>query len=88
MIYIRYNNGRVLQGVVLAFGDGLVRVAVKDCDDAVEFRLVSQVWVSEDCEVVKLDFEVTVDPLEGEESDLLETLLSCGLQPVSILRVM
>ena len=56
MIYIHYNNGRVLQGVVLAFGDRLVRVAVKDSDDAVEFRLVNQVWVSEDCEVVKLDF--------------------------------
>jgi len=88
MIYIRYNNGRVLQGVVLAFGDGLVRVAVKDCDDAVELRLVNQVWVSEDCEVVKLDFAETVGLREGEESDLLETFLSCGRQPVSTLRVM
>ena len=56
MICIRYNNGRVLLGVVLAFGDRVVRVAVKDSDDAVEFRLVNEVWVSEDCEVVKLDF--------------------------------
>ena len=56
MICIHYNNGRVLHGVVLAFGDRLVRVAVKDSDDAVEFRLVNQVWVSEDCEVVRLEF--------------------------------
>ena len=62
MICIHYNNGRVLQGVVLAFGDRLVRVAVKDSDDAVEYRLVNQVWVSEDCEVVRLDFRLAAPP--------------------------
>jgi hypothetical protein len=88
MIYIHYNNGRVLQGVVLAFGDRMVRVAVKDSDDAVEFRLVNQVWVSEDCEVVKLDFAERLAPVESEEADLLENMFRFELQPVSIQRVM
>jgi len=88
MIYIHYNNGRVLQGLVLAFGDRLVRVAVKDSDDAAEFRLVNQVWVSEDCEVVKLDFAEQFVPVESAEFDLLETLYRCESQPVSSQRVM
>ena len=63
MIYIHYNDGRVLQAVVLAFGDRRVRVAVRDCDDSSEYRLVNQVWVSEDCEVVRIEFaEGTVAP--------------------------
>lgn len=86
MICIRYNNGRVLQGVVLAFGDRLVRVAVKGSDDAVEFRLIKQVWVSEDCEVVELQFAEPAAP--AEEADPLETLLRFELPPVSMQRVM
>ena len=88
MISIHYNNGRVLQGVVLAFGDDLVRVAVKDSDDASEFRLVNQAWVSEDCEVVKLHFVERFAPEESAVSGLLETLFRCEPQPVSIQRVM
>ena len=88
MIYIHYNNGRVLQGLVLAFGDRLVRVAVKDSDDAAEFRLVNQVWVSEDCEVVKLHFVEQFVPEESAEADLLETLFRSQSQPVSTQHVM
>jgi hypothetical protein len=96
MICIHYNDGRVLQGVVLAFGDRLVRVAVKGSEDAVEFKLVNQVWVSEDCEVVRLDFadlSQGVTPLESheaesEEGDLLDTLFRFESQPVSLRRVM
>ena len=88
MIYILYNNGRVLQGFVLAFGDRRVRVAIKDSDDAAEFRLVNQVWVSEDCEVVKLHFVEQFDPVESAEADLLETLFRCEPQPVATQRVM
>jgi hypothetical protein len=88
MISIHYNDGRVLQGVVLAFGDQLVRAGVKDSDDAVEFRLVNQVWVSEDCEVVSLHFVERFAPEESAESDPLETLFRCASQPVSIQRVM
>ena len=63
MIYIHYNDGRVLQALVLAFGDRKVRVAVKGFDDCSEYRLIGQVWVSEDCEVVRIEFaEGTVAP--------------------------
>ena len=96
MICIHYNNGRVLQGVVLAFGNRLVRVAVEGSEDAVEFKLINQVWVSEDCEVVKLhfaDFRQGVTPEECEEAgsedaDLLDSFLHFRSQPASLRRVM
>ena len=88
MIRIHYNNGRVLQGVVLTFGDRLVRVAVKGSDDTSEFRLVNQVWVSEDCEVVRLDFAESTAPVEIDERGLLETLFRFELLPLPIQRVM
>jgi len=75
MIHIHYSNGRVLQGVVLAFGDHVVRIAVKDSDDAVEYRLVNHVWVSEDCEIVRMEFAGAGDPVNCEASDPLEPVV-------------
>jgi hypothetical protein len=88
MIFIHYNNGRVLHGVVLAFGERLVRVAIKDADDAVEFRLVNQVWVSEDCEVVQLECAERTAAVGNESTDLLETLIRSHGQASSVQRVM
>jgi hypothetical protein len=87
MIYITYNNGRVLQGIVLALGDRRVRVAIKDSDDAVEYRLVNQVWVSEDCEVVTIDFDARPGLMEREE-ELLESLFPFAAEPAPVTRVM
>ena len=75
MIYIHYSNGKVLHGVVLALGDHVVRVAVNDSDDAVEYRLINQVWVSEDCEVVRMVFADDADPVRRDENDSLETVV-------------
>ena len=88
MIYIYYNNGQMLHGVVLAFGDRMLRLAVEGADDAVEYRLVNQVWVSEDCEVVLLKFTELAVPMDGEQADQLESLLRGQLPPVSMQRVM
>src|SRR6266568_7185779 len=77
MILINYRNGRVLQGIVLSFGDQLMRVAIKDSDDAAEFRLINGAWVSEDCEIVRLEFaapNATVDV----QDDFLDALLTAA----------
>ena len=87
MLFIHYNNGVVLPGVALAIGDRVVRVAVKDSHDAVEFRLINQVWVSEDCEVVEISFTERRAPLESAEASL-ETLFRFQSQPVAAQRVM
>ncbi len=88
MISIHYSNRPVLQGVVLAFGDRRVRVAVKDSDDAVEFRLINQAWVSEDLEVVRLDAREQVAEAETEGADPFESLFRAERQPESMRRVM
>jgi hypothetical protein len=88
MLWIHYNNGRVLPGVALAIGDRVVRVAVKDSDDAVEFRLINQVWVSEDCEVVEISFMEQFAPQGSAEASRLETLVRFQSQPLAVQRVM
>ena len=88
MLCIHYNNGGVLPGVALAVGDRVVRVAVKDSHDAVEFRLINQVWVSEDCEVVEISFMERSAPLGSAEASRLETLVRFQSQPLDVQRVM
>jgi hypothetical protein len=86
VILINYRNGRVLQGIVLSFGDQLMRVAIKDSDDAAEFRLFNGCWVSEDCEVVRLEFATDGGSFDIKD-DFLEAMLTAeaGLQPVRVM---
>jgi len=88
MIHIHYSNGRVLHGVVLAFGDRVVRIAVQDSDDAVEYRLVNQVWVSEDCEVVRMEFADAGYPVNCEDAEPLEPVMEFTAQTQVAPRVM
>ena len=88
MLCIHYNNGGVLPGVALAVGDRVVRVAVKDSHDAVEFRLIDEVWVSEDCEVVEISIAERCAPLESADASRLETLVRFQSQPLAVQRVM
>jgi hypothetical protein len=56
MIFVNYKSGRRLNGFLLALGDRTIRVAIQGSDDAVEFRMVNGLWISEDCEIVTFDF--------------------------------
>ena len=76
MVFIKYGNGRLLEGVVLSFGDRAIRVAIKDSDDAAEFRMVHGVWVSDDCEVVRIGFAAQGSPVESHDDDFLEAMLT------------
>ncbi len=88
MISIHYSNGRALQGIVLAFGDRIMRVAIKGSEDTVEFRLVNQVWVSEDCEVVTLEFSECETRVPCEQADPQESLIHFQSQAASLQRLM
>jgi len=72
MILVKYNNGRLQRGIVLSLGDHKIRVAIQGSDDAVEYRMVSGAWISEDCEVVSFEFTdralATEDPREMPET--------------------
>ena len=83
MLLIRYNNSRVLQGILLALGDQKIRVAIKGSDDVVEYRLINQRWVSEDCEVVTIAFPDGGFPAE-EEEEILDGIMPTGFdRPVA-----
>jgi len=88
MIHIHYSNGRVLHGVVLAFGDRVVRIAVQGSDDAAEYRLINHAWVSEDCEVVRMEFANAEYPECADEADPREPVVELPSQQFTAPRVM
>lgn len=71
MLRIRNANGTVMQGVLLALGDQKIRVAIKGSDDVAEYRLVNQRWVSEDCEVVNVEFGEEEFPFDEAIPDMV-----------------
>jgi hypothetical protein len=59
--YVRYRNGRVLEGLIPYLTADLARVAFRGRDDVSEFEFVGGQWLSEDCEPVV--FEVPYAPM-------------------------
>jgi hypothetical protein len=57
---IHYGDGRVLAGILLSLQGNQMRVAVKEADDVVEFRLVNGLWISECCEPVTFEFPTAI----------------------------
>ncbi len=45
---------------MLALSGQTMRVALKDTDDVMEYKLVDQTWISEDCEPVTFEFPLGV----------------------------
>ena len=53
---IRYTDGRNLEAVLLSRTETTMRVALQNHDDIVALTLVNDVWVSDECEPVQVDF--------------------------------
>ena len=60
MMIVRVANGKKRAAVILALTGHMMRVALKDTDDVMEYKLVNQTWVSEDCEPVTFEFPLGV----------------------------
>jgi len=54
---ISYSDGKTLEAIPLARAGAVLRVAVKDADDALVFTDINGTWVSEDCEPVRIEFD-------------------------------
>ena len=65
-----------------------MRVAIKDADDAAEFRMIRGVWVSEDCEVVRVEFTAQGFPDEIQDDDFLEAMITAVAAALPVQRVM
>jgi len=62
---IRYSDGRILAGILLALTGSIMRVALKDEDDVAEYRLLNGRWISEDCEPVTFEFPLAAFQAAG-----------------------
>jgi hypothetical protein len=56
---IRYTNGQTFEAVLLSRTETSMRLAPRGHDDIVALTLVNDVWVSDDCEPVQVDFSWT-----------------------------
>jgi len=87
MIFVKYSNGKRLNGILLALGDLSIRVAIQGSDDAVEYRMVNGLWVTEDCEVVTFEFaENGFDT--GTDHDVPEAIFTAEVQAPALQRIM
>jgi hypothetical protein len=53
---IRYTDGQNFEAVLLSRTDTTMRVALEKREDIVALTLVNDVWVSDECEPVRVDF--------------------------------
>lgn len=84
---VKYRNGKTLHGILLALGDGSIRVAIKGSDDAAVYRLFNGAWISEDCEVVT--FEFPDDGFAGrDDSTLREAIFPSHSEASAVQRIM
>jgi hypothetical protein len=60
MMIIRVANGKKRAAVILALTGQMMRVALRDTDDVMEYKLVNQTWISEDCEPVTFEFPMGI----------------------------
>jgi hypothetical protein len=60
MMIIRSADGTKRAAVILALISGVMRAALKGTDDVMEYKLVGQTWISEDCEPVTFEFPLGV----------------------------
>jgi hypothetical protein len=53
---IRYTDGQNLEAVLLSRTETTMRVALQQHDDIVALTQVNDVWISDECEPVQVDF--------------------------------
>ena len=66
---ITYANGKTIDAVLLVKHDGYVRVAVKGCEDVVEFTVENAMWLTEDLEPVLVEFAWDRHVINGAVSE-------------------
>ncbi len=65
---IRYQNGAVLEAVILHRTENTLRIALRGSDDITELTRVRGTWVSDDCEPVSVEAAL-VNPTVLDYSD-------------------
>jgi hypothetical protein len=55
-MFVKYADGRVMEAVILSYRGETLRLVGRGAEDVLECTRVNGKWVSEECEVVDLDF--------------------------------
>lgn len=71
-MFITYPDGTTVEGILLSRVENKIRVAQQGSDDVMEFTDFDGIWISEDLEVVKIEFA-----WEGKTPEQLVTEADC-----------
>ncbi len=55
-MYITFRDGTTVEAVILARTDTTIRASLAGAEDVQEFSKIQEAWVSDDCEVVRIEF--------------------------------
>jgi hypothetical protein len=55
-LLIHYKNGASRSGLIVGLNGDVMRVALEGGEDLLEFKLVNETWLSEECEIVSFEF--------------------------------
>ena len=70
---VEFQSGQTKQGLLLARTENTMRVALEDTADTMEITNVNGVWVTDDCEPVRITFawQAKATPAPVEEADCI-----------------
>ncbi len=79
---IRYRTGMSIEGILLSQSGNTIRVAARGAEDALEFTKINNIWVSDDCEPVHIEFEwqrSSAQPVSSEAECICPPTLAAQL---------
>jgi hypothetical protein len=88
---ITYSDGRAVEAALLSRTGETIRVAIRGADDVTQFQKTGGTWVSENCEVARIEFaceqaqrerSLREAPLPGSQDQgvgLIHLMLTAGL---------
>ena len=72
---IHTKDGTSRYGLIVGLAGNVMRVAVADCEDVSEFKLVDGVWISSDrCEVVSFEFPPGLSQHEAFKAEVTKAI--------------
>ena len=63
---IRFSDGQVVEAALLSRTERTIRAALRGSDDAVELTQINDVWVTDNCDPVQVEFAWDAPGPQGE----------------------
>ena len=79
LLMISYQDGRLVEAIVLAAGMDRMRVSIPDIEDAVELRNIGDGWISERGERVEIEAIIAGADLSSPLREIGAAVAGCGV---------